>query len=137
MLPSQLKTKFVFTLILVLSMCLNVITMTQGVKEINFVKNSNKNIHQNFDKNLNTTLIKYSRDSFQFKDYTVTADLPTTEDDFLKTEAELDLASLKCDPTNKERLSIVNNYIKTHEADLSQDDINLIKFIAGDCLPVI
>jgi hypothetical protein len=42
-----------------------------------------------------------------------------------------------CDPTDPERISIVNDYIKTHEANLSSEDQKLIKFIAGDCLPVV
>lgn len=43
----------------------------------------------------------------------------------------------RCDPKDPERISIVDDYIKTHEKNLSLEDQKLIKFIAGECLPVV
>jgi hypothetical protein len=42
-----------------------------------------------------------------------------------------------CDPTDPKRLDLINTYIKNNTQFLNADDINLIKFIAGDCSPVV
>ena len=47
-------------------------------------------------------------------------------------------SSLKvCETYSTEREELIKKYIKENKEKLSDEDINLIKFIAGDCLPVI
>jgi hypothetical protein len=45
--------------------------------------------------------------------------------------------SSDCDPSDPETQTKINNYIQEHQKNLSESDIKLIKFIAGECLPVI
>ena len=42
-----------------------------------------------------------------------------------------------CETYGTERTLLIEHYIKENSEKLSDDDINLIKFIAGDCQPVI
>ena len=43
----------------------------------------------------------------------------------------------KCDPTDKDIISKITEYLKEFQDDLSDSDIKLIKFIAGECAPII
>ena len=43
----------------------------------------------------------------------------------------------KCEPTDKDIISKITEYLKEFQDDLSDSDIKLIKFIAGECAPII
>ncbi len=44
---------------------------------------------------------------------------------------------MTCHPKDQERIKLIGEYVNTNKNKLSEQDIDLIKFIAGNCLPVI
>jgi hypothetical protein len=51
-------------------------------------------------------------------------------DKLIKKESKL------CNPSDPEKLQLMNSYVKSNK-NLTEEEISLIKFAAGDCLPVV